>query len=70
MQNNNKPIVTALMPHEVAALYGVSKKTLSTWLSDYADEIGRRISRYFTTLQVKTIFDCIGPPPGKYKRKY
>ena len=56
---------TALKPYtmkELAALYGVSNKTLKTWLQPHQRRFGERRSRYFTVLQVRIIFECLGPP--------
>ena len=48
---------------ELAACYGVSTKTLRTWLQPNKEAIGERISRYFTALQIRMIFERIGEPP-------
>ena len=48
---------------ELAASYGVSTKTLRTWLQPHKEAIGERISRYFTALQIRMIFERIGEPP-------
>lgn len=48
---------------ELAGWYGVSTKTLRTWLQPHKEAIGERISRYFTALQVKQIFERLGEPP-------
>jgi len=47
---------------ELAGLYGVSAKTLRTWLQPHQPVIGERISRYFTALQVRIIFERLGVP--------
>jgi DNA-binding transcriptional MerR regulator len=47
---------------ELAALYGVSPKTLRTWLLPHREAIGERVSRYFTALQVQLIFERLGRP--------
>lgn len=47
---------------ELAALYGMSIKTIKTWLKPHAETIGVRRGRYFTTLQVRIIFEKIGEP--------
>lgn len=47
---------------ELAALYGVSPKTLRTWLLPHKEAIGDRVSRYFTALQIQLIFDRLGLP--------
>lgn len=47
---------------ELAGLYGVSPKTLRTWLLPHKEAIGDRVSRYFTALQIQLIFDRLGLP--------
>jgi hypothetical protein len=51
-------------PGELAALYGVSLKTLNKWLKPHRDKIGSRpVGTYFYNVkQVKIIFDAIGDP--------
>ena len=48
---------------ELAALYGVSPKTLRTWLLPHKEAVGKRVSRYYTSLQIQTIFERLGLPP-------
>lgn len=61
-------LVTADVPirgytlKELAALYGVSTKCLRTWLLPHQENIGEKKGRYFTTLQVRTIFRFLGEP--------
>jgi transposase-like protein len=62
MNTTSENTVKAYTISELAALYEVSPKTFRTWLKQYAKEIGERESRYFTTLQVKIIFEKIGCP--------
>ena len=47
---------------ELSALYGISTKCLRTWLHPHMDSIGEKQGRYFTTLQVRTIFEKLGIP--------
>ncbi|MFT3979453.1 MAG: MerR family transcriptional regulator [Ferruginibacter sp.] len=47
---------------ELAALYGVSTKTLRTWLLRHQQSIGPKSGRYFTSKQVRIIFDGLGEP--------
>ena len=61
----NETFQTILKPYnikELAELYGMSKKTIRTWLRPHAQEIGPRQGRYYTILQVKIIFEKIGMP--------
>lgn len=53
-------------PSEIAELYGISRKVMNRWLLPHLDEIGTRQGRYYTALQVKTIFEKLGLP-GKLK---
>ena len=62
MNTTSENTVKAYTITELATLYEVSTKTFKTWLKPYAEEIGERQSRYFTTLQVKIIFEKIGLP--------
>ncbi|MBL7760938.1 MAG: hypothetical protein JNK08_09625 [Sediminibacterium sp.] len=54
--------VRPFSPSELARVYGVSKRTLNTWLKPHRETIGRREGLYYTALQVKTIFDKLGLP--------
>jgi hypothetical protein len=47
---------------ELTALYGVSQRTLKTWLAPFTAEIGEKHSRYFTVRQVRIIFNRLGLP--------
>ena len=47
---------------ELAGLYGVSTRTLRSWLEPHKDSIGIRTSKVFTVKQVKIIFEKIGEP--------
>ena len=47
---------------EIAALYGISTKTLSKWMIPIKDKIGIRRGRYYTVNQIRIIFDEIGLP--------
>jgi DNA-binding transcriptional MerR regulator len=49
-------------PGELAALYRVSTKTLRTWLEPHLTKLGKRKSKYYTSRQVKIIFECVGEP--------
>jgi hypothetical protein len=47
---------------ELSALYGVSTKCLRTWMEPHTASIGEKKGRYFTTLQVRVIFEKLGLP--------
>ena len=58
----NEPAPKPYTMKELAALYGVSTKTLRTWLHPHQQAVGEKISRYYTSLQVRTIFEKLGSP--------
>ena len=47
---------------ELADLYGISFKTLNSWLSPFKSQIGIYRGRLYTVNQVKMIFDKLGLP--------
>ena len=62
MQSNSQYIMKPSTPGEIADLYDVTTKTLKTWTDKHRQKIGEKAGKYFSTLQVKTIFECLGPP--------
>jgi hypothetical protein len=60
MDNMIKPCTIT----ELADMYGVSLKTFRKWLQPHEEAIGKRLGRYYTTLQVRIIFDKLGFPEG------
>jgi hypothetical protein len=54
--------VRPLSLKELSALYAVSTKTIKRWLQPYHLQVGHRNGRFYTTLQVKVIFTCLGWP--------
>ena len=62
MTSTNETTVKAYTISELAALYGISIKTIKTWLQPHAELIGEKRGRYYTTLQVRMIFEKIGQP--------
>lgn len=62
MSTTNETGVKAYTITELARLYGISLKTLRTWLSPHQQAIGPRLGRYYTVLQVRRIFECLGQP--------
>jgi len=63
MSTTTETLVKPYTVKELAGLYGVSTKTLRTWMMPHKEAIGERVSRYFTALQIQTIFDRLGMPP-------
>ena len=47
---------------ELETLFGVSRKTLKTWLRPFWKDIGQKQGRYFTIKQIKVIFEKVGMP--------
>jgi len=63
MSTTTEALVKPYTVKELAGLYGVSTKTLRTWITPHKEVIGERVSRYFTALQIQTIFTRLGQPP-------
>ena len=59
--------IKAMLPSEIAELYGVSVKTLNNWLKPFREGnvLKRKNSHYYTPKQVKYIFECLDPPETK-----
>lgn len=55
-------IIRPYTHRELSLLYGVSWKTLQRWLKPYEDRIGQKVGHFYCANQVKTIFECLGPP--------
>jgi hypothetical protein len=47
---------------ELAALYGMSMKSMRSWLLPFQDLIGKRYGRYYTVHQIEFIFTKFGYP--------
>jgi nitrous oxide reductase accessory protein NosL len=47
---------------DLALLYHVSRRTMSNWLKPFADKIGPKNGYYYSVVQVKRIFELLGPP--------
>jgi hypothetical protein len=62
MNTTSEITVKAYTISELAALYGISTKAIRSWLKPHATEIGEKKGRYFTTLQVRIIFEKLGLP--------
>ncbi len=55
-------VVKPYSTKEFAALYGLTPKVFKKWIKPIQHLIGPRNGRYYTTLQVRIIFDKIGLP--------
>jgi uncharacterized protein YjcR len=63
MSTTNENLIKPYGMKELADIYGVSTITLRTWILRHQDAIGDRMGKYYTTLQVKIIFERLGEPP-------
>lgn len=63
MKNNRTIEIRPYNIKELAAIYEVGRKTMVRWLKAHESEIGTKEGRLYTTLQVQTIFEVLGPPP-------
>jgi transposase len=64
MKNNRTIEVKPYNNKELAAMYEVGRKTMVRWLKAHQDTIGKKEGKLYTSLQVKIIFEVLGPPPG------
>ena len=61
----NKLNTTDVRPYnikELSSIYGVTYRTMIRWLAAHHEAIGEKVGRYYTALQVKTIFEKLGLP--------
>ncbi len=47
---------------ELAAVYGVTVRTMKNWITLHRQTVGEKTGRLYTALQVKTIFEKLGLP--------
>jgi len=62
---SNNPTESICRPYtkkELADRYGISIKTLKTWLRPHLHHIGEPPGRYYTVRQVRLIFEYLGEP--------
>lgn len=60
--NFDSALIKPYTNKELAGLYGISTRILRTWLRMHDLAIGPKMGRYFTSLQVRLIFERFGPP--------
>ena len=58
----NEEIYRPQTKQELAAAYGVTLRTISTWLEPHLTAIGPKMGRTYTPKQIKIIYDLFGPP--------
>lgn len=47
---------------ELANLYKIGVRSMTTWLHPFEKDIGKRCGRYYNLKQVRYIFDKLGVP--------
>jgi uncharacterized protein YjcR len=47
---------------ELAAIYGVTVRTMKNWITRHSDAVGEKMGRLYTALQVRIIFEKLGLP--------
>jgi hypothetical protein len=62
MNTTSDTKIKACTQKELAGFYGVSPKTLRTWLLPHQKVVGERRSKYYTAKQVRIIFERLGEP--------
>jgi DNA-binding transcriptional MerR regulator len=62
MNTTSDTKIKAYKPKELANFYGVTIKTLRTWLLPHQQDVGERSSKYYTAKQVRIIFEKLGEP--------
>ena len=63
MSTMNEKIIRGYMTKELAMMYQVSPKVFRMWIKPHLHAIGERQGWYYTSAQVKIIFERLGPPP-------
>lgn len=53
---------------QLSQFYGVSRKTLKSWMDEFKEELGTVRGRIFNVKQVKIVFENLGIP-GMYTEK-
>jgi len=54
--------VKAYSKQELADLYKVGVRSMTTWLEPFKNDIGERHGRYYSPKQVRIIFEKLGLP--------
>ena len=62
MSATSKTEIKPYSKQELANLYKIGVRSISTWLKPFEKEIGKRNGRYYTPRQVKVIFDKLDFP--------
>ncbi|MBI3521453.1 MAG: hypothetical protein HY062_19095 [Bacteroidetes bacterium] len=62
MVTTEKIEIKSYSKKELANLYAIGVRTLTTWLEPFHKEIGKRHGRYYNPKQIRYIFDKLGLP--------
>ena len=62
-EHNGRVKIRPYTKKDLCQLYGISHKVLGLWLKPFAGDTGPLIGRYFSSAQVKLIFEKLGMPP-------
>ena len=65
MSTTNETMVRGYMLKELAMMYSVSPKVFRKWIQPHLPIIGERKGWYYNLVQVRTIFERLGPPPDE-----
>ncbi|MBA3706191.1 MAG: hypothetical protein H0W84_09920 [Bacteroidetes bacterium] len=62
MAETEKKDIKPYSKQELAGLYKIGVRSMTTWLKPFEAEIGKRYGRYYSPKQVKCIFEKLGLP--------
>jgi hypothetical protein len=60
--HNDKIEIRPYTKKELAAIYQISPRSLSTWLKPFEVQIGQKMGKYYNVNQVRLIIDKLGLP--------
>lgn len=63
MSTTNETTIKGYMTKELAMMYQVSPKVFRNWIKPHLEVIGERQGWYYNLMQVRIIFERLGPPP-------
>lgn len=62
MEEIEKIEIKPYSKQELADLYNIGVRSMSTWLKPFEKEIGKRHGRYYNLKQIRYIFNKLGLP--------
>lgn len=62
MSTNPGLLIKPYTLKELAAIYGMNRKTMGRWLEHHKDAIGERVGYYYSVIQVNIILNKLGTP--------